>query len=150
MKPIDILEPGVPGPSHSRPNLDPDAPDGDEEGEEMDDTNEDDAAMMAMMGMAGFGSTKVCVMVMIPIMEGSLCVKGKLVEGNQEGGASVKKVRTWRQYMNRYLIKALFLPIALLTCIYIQTGRFQQVRYSTFTKLLIIYWHFDRPLDKIK
>jgi len=74
----------VPGPSRPRINLDPDAPDADEEGEEMDDTNEDDAAMMAMMGMAGFGSTK-----------------GKVVEGNQEGAASIKKVRTWRQYMNR-------------------------------------------------
>jgi len=55
-----------------------------EEGETMDTTNEDDAAMMAMMGMSGFGSTK-----------------GKHVEGNQEGGADVKKMRTWRQYMNR-------------------------------------------------
>ncbi|KAI0273550.1 hypothetical protein BC834DRAFT_815946 [Gloeopeniophorella convolvens] len=44
----------------------------------------DDEAMMAMMGMAGFGSTK-----------------GKHVEGNQEGTADVKKIRTWRQYMNR-------------------------------------------------
>lgn len=50
----------------------------------MDAENDDDAAMMAMMGMSGFGSTK-----------------GKHVIGNQEGGANVKKVRTWRQYMNR-------------------------------------------------
>lgn len=55
-----------------------------EEGEAMDDTNDDDAAMMAMMGMSGFGTTK-----------------GKQVTGNQEGGADVKKIRTWRQYMNR-------------------------------------------------
>ncbi|KAI0703631.1 hypothetical protein BC835DRAFT_1318526 [Cytidiella melzeri] len=55
-----------------------------EEVEPMDATNDDDAAMMAMMGMSGFGSTK-----------------GKHVEGNQEGAASVKKMRTWRQYMNR-------------------------------------------------
>ena len=34
--------------------------DGGEEGEAMDDTNQDDEAMMAMMGMNGFGSTKVC------------------------------------------------------------------------------------------
>jgi len=40
--------------------------------------------MMAMMGVTGFGSTK-----------------GKHVEGNQEGAAQVKKMRTWRQYMNR-------------------------------------------------
>ncbi|TFK42964.1 hypothetical protein BDQ12DRAFT_597064, partial [Crucibulum laeve] len=52
--------------------------------EEMDATNDEEAAMMAMMGVAGFGSTK-----------------GKHVEGNQTGGVDVKKVRTWRQYMNR-------------------------------------------------
>lgn len=42
--------------------------------------------MMAMMGLPvqGFGTTK-----------------GKHVEGNQEGAANVKKMRTWRQYMNR-------------------------------------------------
>ncbi|KAJ3513846.1 hypothetical protein NMY22_g14924 [Coprinellus aureogranulatus] len=56
-----------------------------EEGEEMEDVqNDDDAAMMAMMGLTGFGSTK-----------------GKHVLGNQEGAANIKKVRTWRQYMNR-------------------------------------------------
>ncbi|TCD68893.1 hypothetical protein EIP91_009443 [Steccherinum ochraceum] len=55
-----------------------------EEGEEMEATNADDEAMMAMMGMSGFGSTK-----------------GKHVEGNQEGSVDVKKMRTWRQYMNR-------------------------------------------------
>ncbi|KAG6329729.1 hypothetical protein ID866_9357 [Astraeus odoratus] len=54
-----------------------------EEGEEMDVTN-DDEDMMAVMGLSGFGSTK-----------------GKHVEGNQEGTANVKKMRTWRQYMNR-------------------------------------------------
>jgi len=40
--------------------------------------------MMSAMGIAGFGSTK-----------------GKQVEGNQEGGVKIKKIRTWRQYMNR-------------------------------------------------
>ncbi|GBE81923.1 hypothetical protein BKA93DRAFT_514389 [Sparassis latifolia] len=58
-----------------------------EEGEEdevMDATNDDDVAMMAMLGMSGFGSTK-----------------GKHVEGNQEGSVQIKKMRTWRQYMNR-------------------------------------------------
>jgi len=50
----------------------------------MDIVNQDDEAMMAAMGIAGFGTTK-----------------GKQVEGNQEGAAKVKKVRTWRQYMNR-------------------------------------------------
>ncbi|KAF8232324.1 DUF1777-domain-containing protein [Tricholoma matsutake] len=80
---------GTPSKSQSqpstRPNLDPDASDeGDEEGEEMDVVNHDDAAVMVMMGLTGFGSTK-----------------GKQVEGNQEGAVHVKKVRTWRQYMNR-------------------------------------------------
>jgi len=50
----------------------------------MDDTNDDDAAMMATMGLSNFGSTK-----------------GQAVAGNQEGAVNIKKVRTWRQYMNR-------------------------------------------------
>lgn len=50
----------------------------------MEVLEEDDAAMMTAMGIAGFGSTK-----------------GKPVEGNQEGGVKIKKIRTWRQYMNR-------------------------------------------------
>ncbi|KAL4265993.1 SNUT3 family protein [Pleurotus pulmonarius] len=54
-----------------------------EEGE-AEDVEQDDSAMMAMMGLSGFGTTK-----------------GKQVEGNQEGGADIKKIRTWRQYMNR-------------------------------------------------
>ncbi|KAG2144750.1 hypothetical protein BD769DRAFT_1567008 [Suillus cothurnatus] len=72
------------GPSFSqkRPNLDPDALS--EEGEAMDATNADEEGMMAAMGLKGFGTTK-----------------GKHVEGNQEGFANIKKIRTWRQYMNR-------------------------------------------------
>ncbi|KAF9009397.1 hypothetical protein BDQ17DRAFT_1348020 [Cyathus striatus] len=71
--------------SLSRPNLDPDAEEpGTEEGEAMDEIDDDSAAMMAMMGVGGFGSTK-----------------GKHVTGNQEGAVNVKKMRTWRQYMNR-------------------------------------------------
>ncbi|KAL0580256.1 hypothetical protein V5O48_001761 [Marasmius crinis-equi] len=67
-----------------RVNLDPDAPDEPEDGDIMEDVQDDDSAMMAMMGMSGFGTTK-----------------GKQVEGNQEGGVNIKKMRTWRQYMNR-------------------------------------------------
>ncbi|KAF4608353.1 hypothetical protein EYR40_000697 [Pleurotus pulmonarius] len=52
-----------------------------EEGE-AEDVEQDDSAMMAMMGLSGFGTTKA-------------------FEGNQEGGADIKKIRTWRQYMNR-------------------------------------------------
>lgn len=71
--------------SQSRLNLDPDAPDlPNEDGEAMDDTNDDDAAMMALMGLSNFGSTK-----------------GQPVVGNQEGAVNIKKLRTWRQYMNR-------------------------------------------------
>ncbi|OCH94956.1 hypothetical protein OBBRIDRAFT_816825 [Obba rivulosa] len=57
-----------------------------EEGQATDIVNDDEAAMMAMMGLpaSGFGTTK-----------------GKHVEGNQEGAVDVKKMRTWRQYMNR-------------------------------------------------
>ncbi|KAF8559829.1 DUF1777-domain-containing protein [Imleria badia] len=72
----------VSAPTPSKPILDPDTPV--EDGEEMDATTAEDEPMMAMMGLAGFGSTK-----------------GKHVEGNQEGGVNVKKMRTWRQYMNR-------------------------------------------------
>ncbi|KAH9946066.1 uncharacterized protein BXZ73DRAFT_86266 [Epithele typhae] len=80
--------PGTPGPESSltgaRQDSEKPTADGEEEGEEMEATNGDDEAMMAMMGMSGFGSTK-----------------GKHVEGNQEGGVDIKKIRTWRQYMNR-------------------------------------------------
>lgn len=50
----------------------------------MDATNADEEGMMAAMGLKGFGTTK-----------------GKHVEGNQEGFVDIKKIRTWRQYMNR-------------------------------------------------
>ncbi|KAI0374956.1 DUF1777-domain-containing protein [Pilatotrama ljubarskyi] len=71
--------------SGSRPRQESEAPtEGAEEGEAMEATNDDDAAMMALMGLTGFGSTK-----------------GKHVDGNQEGAANIKKMRTWRQYMNR-------------------------------------------------
>jgi U4/U6.U5 tri-snRNP-associated protein 3 len=50
----------------------------------MDATNADEEDMMAAMGLKGFGTTK-----------------GKHVEGNQEGYVDIKKIRTWRQYMNR-------------------------------------------------
>jgi U4/U6.U5 tri-snRNP-associated protein 3 len=83
-------------------NLDPHAPpysntQTPEPGEEMEDVQSgeegeaDQDEMMAMMGMSGFRSTK-----------------GKQVEGNQEGAANVKKVRTWRQYMNRYVQISLY------------------------------------------
>ncbi|KAL0071470.1 hypothetical protein AAF712_001327 [Marasmius tenuissimus] len=77
------LLPPEPNP-RPRINLDPDAPDEAPDGEGMEDVQDDDSAMMAMMGMSGFGSTK-----------------GKHVEGNQEGTVNIKKMRTWRQYMNR-------------------------------------------------
>lgn len=89
------------GPS-KRLNLDPDAPDDlNEEGEEMDD----EAGMMAMMGMSGFGSTKVSAL--LPSRHATnVRGQGKHIDGNQEGAANVKKQRTWRQYMNRYLLFA--------------------------------------------
>jgi len=61
-----------------QPNEDP------EDGEAMDAVNDEDEAMAAMMGLSNFGTTK-----------------GKQVLGNQEGSANIKKMRTWRQYMNR-------------------------------------------------
>jgi hypothetical protein len=71
-----------------------------EEGEEMDAVNEEDAAMMGMMGMSGFGSTKVSNAIDLskyPLIRS----QGKHVTGNQEGVVNIKKIRTWRQYMNR-------------------------------------------------
>ncbi|KAG7092390.1 hypothetical protein E1B28_008747 [Marasmius oreades] len=67
-----------------RINLDSDAPDHVDDVEAMVGVEDNDSAMMTMMGMSGFGSTK-----------------GKHVDGNQEGAVSIKKMRTWRQYMNR-------------------------------------------------
>ncbi|KAF8136636.1 hypothetical protein EV363DRAFT_1320101 [Boletus edulis] len=72
----------ISAPTSSKPSLDPDTPV--EDGEEMDATTAEEEPMMAMMGLTGFGSTK-----------------GKRVEGNQEGTVNIKKIRTWRQYMNR-------------------------------------------------
>ncbi|KAJ9098921.1 hypothetical protein QFC20_005836 [Naganishia adeliensis] len=60
-------------------------PDSDAEEGASDEGEEDaEAAAMAAMGFGGFGTTK-----------------GKHREGNAEGGANIKKERTWRQYMNR-------------------------------------------------
>ena len=75
-----------------------------EEGESMDVVNQDDEAMMAMMGIAGFGTTKVRVFPMGACRYLKNPSQGKHVDGNQEGAAKVKKVRTWRQYMNRFVV----------------------------------------------
>ena len=75
-----------------------------EEGESMDVVNQDDEAMMAMMGIAGFGTTKVRVFPMGACRYLKNSSQGKHVDGNQEGAAKVKKVRTWRQYMNRFVV----------------------------------------------
>jgi len=76
-----------------------------EEGEAMDTTNEDDTAMMAMMGMSGFGTTKVWSPFLLFCMNSPFytALQGTHVEGNQEGAVNVKKIRTWRQYMNRWV-----------------------------------------------
>jgi U4/U6.U5 tri-snRNP-associated protein 3 len=76
-----------------------------EEGEEMDVLNGEDEDMLAAMGMTGFGTTKV-IFLKFPTVFFSLqptFFQGQHVEGNQDGGANVKKSRTWRQYMNRYV-----------------------------------------------
>ena len=76
-----------------------------EEGEAMEVENEDDEDMMAMMGLTGFGSTKVLLVSTFTAMffsYHSLC-QGQHVIGNQDGASNVKKPRTWRQYMNRYV-----------------------------------------------
>ena len=65
---------------------------GEEGGEEgdRDEAEGDEDAMVSMMGFGGFGTTK-----------------GKKVAGNAAGAAEVKKERTWRQYMNRYVQAAI-------------------------------------------
>ena len=70
----------------------------------MDAVNQDDEAMMAMMGIAGFGTTKVRMPPMVACWHLKFSPQGKHVDGNQEGAAKVKKVRTWRQYMNRFVV----------------------------------------------
>jgi U4/U6.U5 small nuclear ribonucleoproteins len=66
----------------------------------MDAENESD--MMAMMGFGGFDSTKVRGSFLLPALKTLNCIsQGKPVQGNQEGSVSIKKQRTWRQYMNR-------------------------------------------------
>ena len=93
--------------SQSRPNLDPNAPDlPNEDGEAMDDANDDDdAAMMAIMGLSNFGSTKVCRWYhLIGVKLIFHAWQRQAVAGNQEGAVNIKKVRTWRQYMNRWVV----------------------------------------------
>lgn len=81
-----------------------------EEGEAMDIPNDEDDAMMAMMGMTGFGSTKVIFPIshcVSPCSQPcSFSFQGQHVQGNQEGSANIKESRTWRQYMNRYVLPA--------------------------------------------
>lgn len=56
--------------------------------------DEMDADQIAsMMGFGNFGSSKV----------GLVLTQGKHVEDNSEGFAEVRKERSWRQYMNRYV-----------------------------------------------
>ena len=71
----------------------------------MEAVDDDDEDMMAMMGMAGFGSTKVLISLYIcgRFFSHWFSLKGQHVTGNQDGSANVKKPRTWRQYMNRYV-----------------------------------------------
>lgn len=90
-----------------------------EEGEAMDATNDDDAAMMAMMGLpaSGFGSTKVNAILLLWILLPHGFVQGRHVIGNQEGAVDVKKMRTWRQYMNRCVAGYCGgIPLRMLIC----------------------------------
>lgn len=80
----ELVAERIQSPQASLSKLDHDMDAAPEEGEEIEATTADEGAMMAAMGLSSFGSTK-----------------GKHVEGNQEGSVNVKKIRTWRQYMNR-------------------------------------------------
>lgn len=68
------------------------------------DSEDEEAQMAAMMGFGNFGSSKVRFASICSM--GSL-VQGKPVENNATGYAEVRKERTWRQYMNRYVAAAL-------------------------------------------
>lgn len=67
-----------------------DDPDADGDPNEEGGGDEEEARMMAAMGFGGFDTTK-----------------GKHVDGNQGGASKTNKQRTWRQYMNRYVISFL-------------------------------------------
>ena len=75
----------------------------------MEDIDDDDAAMMAMMGVTGFGTTKVGISRICDLRPLTHLpnFQGKHVEGNQEGTVNIKKTRTWRQYMNRFVLSYL-------------------------------------------
>ncbi|EGN95364.1 hypothetical protein SERLA73DRAFT_60068, partial [Serpula lacrymans var. lacrymans S7.3] len=95
-----------------------------EDGEAEDATNPDDEAMMAMMGLNGFGTTK-----------------GRHVEGNQEGSVNIKKMRTWRQYMNRCVLYIFNVHVSHIT--FKQSRRIQQVnrylpRQGSYAKVFIL------------
>ena len=124
----------------------------------MDATNDDDAAMMAMMGLTGFGTTKVshiaAALRLHPQRFKRNIFQGKHVEGNQEGAVDIKKMRTWRQYMNRY--------VGRFTMIYLFTDQIivfllscRRGGFNRFVELFITANTFssflpNRPLDKIK
>ena len=68
----------------------------------MDVINHEEEAMMAAMGVSSFGSTKVGLCQALFFCAITIILsQGKKVVGNQEGAANIKKIRTWRQYMNR-------------------------------------------------
>ena len=50
-----------------------------------------------------------------------MSVQGKHVDGNQEGAVDVKKMRTWRQYMNRCV--SVFISFKALAEIYVLVCR---------------------------
>jgi hypothetical protein len=60
-------------------------------------------------------------------------LEGQHVTGNQEGSTNVKKPRTWRQYMNRYVYSQMW-----------------PVRVRDVALTLCRRGGFNRPLDKIK
>ena len=83
-------------------------------------------------------------------MRGLTCIlQGKHVDGNQEGGVDIKKMRTWRQYMNRCAMLRFEFDNDL-TNVCFQAWRFQPVRHLSIAPWAVWLMHTSRPLDKIK
>lgn len=82
-----------------------------EPGEDDGVVEDSEQDMMAAMGFGGFGTTKVSEKSPInltprshrPLTHLYRVSQGTKVEGNVSGSANVKKERTWRQYMNRWV-----------------------------------------------
>jgi U4/U6.U5 small nuclear ribonucleoproteins len=109
----------------------------------MEDVEDEEDAMAAMMGFGGFGTTKVSFITLSRNVRLMVCLQGKKVVGNQEGGADIKKVRTWRQYMNRrggfnrFVAMHLY-PARVLIAAFKTSGQ-NQIGHSVYDPALVLF-----------